>query len=171
MYTKITLFIIILFINGCVENSNTNNNIDLQNINTELFEKNIVDFSITPISINSGVETFEVSVNISEEYPMDKLPDKISICNSNGEVLTLKSTKENGIQYSTILSNDKVKKAYHDLELSKKKGPKIGCSFSVTKPGEFDENCDETCSETSLLGGETIFCVCFYDCSFEIEFW
>lgn len=168
--TSLTLVLLII---SC---TSTNSNEEVSLIEPSTLQQHLGDVSLSPVDPDDLDGNFKVSVDFEKIEGSEVLPEGLRLCGIQGSPLL---TRDVGVKlsYSGVLESKIAKSMYlksltsNTIGVSKSKEKvKIGCSFSITKPGEYDENCDDTCSETSMLGGETIFCICLYDCSFEISF-
>jgi len=170
-FTKKKLVIVIcLMIVSVVSCDNlANDSVENPLIEAEIFEKNIEGITIEPEDEKNLNGSYNVAINLSKEISGKNLPDHLRFMGMDGVELSQKVSGDN-ISYSAKISNSKIRKGYEKRKNAMSSDPEvsIGCSISVTTPGEYDENCEEECSEESLLGGDTWFCVCFYDCEFEI---
>lgn len=164
---------LVLMVISC---TSTNSNEEVSLIEPIKLQENLGGVSLSPVDPENLDGKFKISVDFEKIEGSGSLPSGLRLCGVDDSPIL---TRESGVRlsYSAILDSKIAKSMYlksissSTTGISKaKEKVKIGCSFSFTKPGEYDENCDETCSETSMLGGETIFCICLYDCSFEISF-
>jgi hypothetical protein len=149
-------------------------NIDSIIVEKQSLENSFISTEIEPLDENDLEGDYSITIKFDKESDSNFYPSTLSICAINENAT--KRIQNDIVVYELITDNVTVKEQYQialNERDSKRKQPpgfSIGCSVSFTTPGEFDENCGETCSDTSLLGGDTWFCVCLYDCSFEFDF-
>ncbi|MEQ9264584.1 MAG: hypothetical protein RLN81_05145 [Balneolaceae bacterium] len=140
-----------------------------QDLDIELIMSSIQSVEVKPVSEFDLEGNYEILISFGDGISEKQLPQSFKLCGS-GEVM-VRNKNINRMVFHSITSNPEIKSKYlNELNgVKKKPGGSIGCEISFTKPGEYDSNCDEVCSAESLLGGKTIFCICIYDCSFEIS--
>ena len=149
-------------------------NIESIQVEKQSLENSFLSTEIEPLDENDLEGEYSITIKFDKESNSNLYPTSLSICAIN-EIAT-KRIQNDIVVYELITDNVIVKEQYRialnerDSKQKQLPGFSIGCSVSFTTPGEFDENCGETCSDTSLLGGDTWFCVCLYDCSFEFDF-
>lgn len=118
----------------------------------------------------AGGEQYLVSLKVNEGVNPEALPDGFSLANSDGDVIL--EDDGNGVDEA---SSDYTYTALVDesdlppiQEQAGKKGLKIICELDFAKPGE--EICGRTCPDKSMLGFDTIICVCLHNCRVEVDF-
>lgn len=117
---------------------------------------------------------YKVTILFNKEISNKRMPDNLIIGGSKKAQILIKSI-DNKLVYTGSIKDPRLKDMYvQSLESespSSKRKVSVGCSVSITSPGEFDSNCGETCpKKTSILGDDTWFCTCVYDCHFEVSF-
>lgn len=125
--------------------------------------------SIKRLSENS----YELSLSFREDLDGVSMPDSILVNGFDDRNILNKT--DNKLIYNSKVKGGNFKKAYektidkNTVNSRAKEDVSVGCDVSFTKPGEYDSNCGDTCSE-SLLGADALFCVCAYDCRVEVDF-
>lgn len=140
----------------------------IEQYDLKLIKESIEQVEIIPVEESNLDGEYQVLITFNEKISNEELPKAFGVCGLDGEIAYKRSDR----LFALTTNNQKIRNMYKEgLTTSKEKMPggSIGCSISFTKPGEKDENCGETCSETALLGGETLFCICIYDCEFEFN--
>lgn len=147
-------------------------NIDSIQLEKQSLENNFISTEIEPLNENDLDGEYLITMKFDNNSNSELFPSAISLCQINE--VALKITRDDAILYELITNNELIKENYKSALAEKESKQKLPgfsfeCSISFTTPGEYDENCDETCNETSFLGGDTWFCVCLYDCGFEFD--
>lgn len=140
----------------------------------ELIRNSVEDVQIKPVNELNLDGDYQLLISLNKDLMEEELPSAFKVCLLEGEVIQKSSRNIYSLTTKNIRLREMYKKEQHQKKLSEPHlkalpGVEFGCEISFSRPGEKDENCnDEECSETSMLGGETLFCVCIYDCSFKI---
>lgn len=142
-----------------------NQTVEKDLVDAETLEEKVEDVSIKPVEGEKG--QFKLSIKFNSALKNVNMPDALVLCGSTNEKLTPVS-RDGEVNYAGITSSSLIEQLYNNAVGNKPidmvQGPYADCSVSFTSPGEYDANCGETCSDTSLLGGDTWFCVCVTDC-------
>ncbi|MBN2731815.1 MAG: hypothetical protein JXR26_05210 [Balneolaceae bacterium] len=162
---KIYLIIVLVFVSISCQDLGKEELAKGDVIDAEILEESVEDVSIKPVKAEGG--DYKLSIQFNPSVKNFTMPDVLVPCGTQNDKLVSISSKGE-VLYSGITGSSRIEKLYLDAVGEKPKnimqGPYADCSVSFTEPGEYDENCGETCSETSLLGGDTWFCVCVTDC-------
>lgn len=136
-------------------------------IDAATLSEHIKDVIIEPVTEDLEGD-YKISLRFKESLETERMPDVFKLCGFSG-VEPLSKSADQSFLYTSITSNERIKKMYVESidkidQVSKVKGFEIGCKVSITSPGQYDKNCRQNCSDESLLGGSTWFCVCVYEC-------
>lgn len=144
-------------------------------IDVQTLEKSVEEISIEPTDPYNLDGSYDISISFDESIRNKKMPDGFVIQGISDAQLIHRNKEEN-VLFSGTSNSEKIKKMYiNSISDNIKSSPdrlqglSFECNVSFTSPGEYDENCDDTCSETSLFGGSTWFCVCFYECKVDLD--